>query len=101
MLKVHEIRSPDLEPPHLPADPRNCCVAIGLSVGLQTSPDADTFAKASAAELKPVPEAPEARWTDVPQLPQRDLAWYRQQGYAFLVTSSKRWRQLTMPPEYG
>lgn len=44
MLKVHEIRSPDLEPPNLPADPRNCCVAIGLSVGLQTSPDADTFA---------------------------------------------------------
>jgi 4-amino-4-deoxy-L-arabinose transferase-like glycosyltransferase len=54
-----------------------------------------------AAELKPVPEAPEARWTDVPQLPQHDLAWYRRQGYAFLVTSSKRWRQLTMPPEYG
>ncbi|MBC8077108.1 MAG: hypothetical protein H7Y32_13610, partial [Chloroflexales bacterium] len=46
------------------------------------------------------PEAPEPRWTDVPQLPQHDGAWYRQQGYSYLVTSSKRWRQLAMPPEY-
>jgi 4-amino-4-deoxy-L-arabinose transferase-like glycosyltransferase len=54
-----------------------------------------------AAELKAVPGPTEARWTDVPSLPAHDLAWYRAQGYAYLVGSSKRWGQLSPPVTYG
>lgn len=54
-----------------------------------------------AAELKPVPGPTEARWTDVPSLPAHDLAWYRAQGYAYLVGSSKRWGQLAPPERYA
>jgi 4-amino-4-deoxy-L-arabinose transferase-like glycosyltransferase len=54
-----------------------------------------------AAELKPVPGPTEARWTDVPSLPAHDLAWYREQGYAYLVGSSKRWGQFTPPDTYA
>lgn len=53
-----------------------------------------------AAELKPVPGPGEARWTDVPNLADHDLAWYRAQGYAYLVASSKRWGQLEPPAAY-
>jgi hypothetical protein len=53
-----------------------------------------------AAELKPVPGPTEQRWTDVPIMATHDLAWYRAQGYAYLVLSSKRWNQLTPPPAY-
>jgi hypothetical protein len=53
-----------------------------------------------AAELKPVPGPTEARWTDVPSLPAHDLAWYRAQGYAYLVASSKRWGQMEPPAAY-
>ncbi|MBX0327841.1 glycosyltransferase family 39 protein [Oscillochloris sp. ZM17-4] len=53
-----------------------------------------------AAELKPVPGPTEQRWTDVPTMATHDLAWYRAQGYAYLVLSSKRWGQLTPPPAY-
>ena len=53
-----------------------------------------------AAELKPVPDPGEARWTDVPSLPAHDLQWYREQGYAYLVASSKRWGQLAPPAAY-
>ena len=54
-----------------------------------------------AAELKPVPDPGEARWTDVPSLPAHDLQWYREQGYAYLVASSKRWGQLAPPATYN
>jgi 4-amino-4-deoxy-L-arabinose transferase-like glycosyltransferase len=54
-----------------------------------------------AAELKPVPGPTEARWTDAPFLPAHDLAWYRAQGYAYLVASSKRWGQMEPPAAYG
>jgi 4-amino-4-deoxy-L-arabinose transferase-like glycosyltransferase len=53
-----------------------------------------------AAELKPVPGQGEARWTDVEWLPQYDLAWYRAQGYAYLVGSSNAWRQFSPPAAY-
>jgi hypothetical protein len=53
-----------------------------------------------AAELKPVPGDTEQRWTDVPTMATHDLAWYRAQGYAYLVLSSKRWGQLEPPPSY-
>jgi hypothetical protein len=53
-----------------------------------------------AAELKPVPGDTEQRWTDVPSLAAHDLAWYRAQGYAYLVASSKRWNQFEPPPSY-
>jgi hypothetical protein len=54
-----------------------------------------------AAELKAVPGPSEARWVDVPSLPAHDLAWYRAQGFAYLVGSSKRWGQLAPPASYG
>jgi hypothetical protein len=54
-----------------------------------------------AAELKPVPGDTEQRWTDVPTMATHDLAWYRAQGYAYLVLSSKRWGQLEPPPAYN
>ncbi|NTU82678.1 MAG: phospholipid carrier-dependent glycosyltransferase, partial [Chloroflexales bacterium] len=54
-----------------------------------------------AAELKPVPGPSEARWTDVPDLMAHDLAWYRAQGYAYLVASSKRWGQIEPPAAYA
>ncbi|HEX6289066.1 MAG TPA: glycosyltransferase family 39 protein [Herpetosiphonaceae bacterium] len=53
-----------------------------------------------AAELKPVPGAQESRWTEVEYLPQRDLAWYRQQGYAYVIASSDVWRQWAIPDVY-
>ncbi|MEI7771361.1 MAG: hypothetical protein WCI67_15330, partial [Chloroflexales bacterium] len=54
-----------------------------------------------AAELKPVPGDTEQRWTDVPSLAAHDMAWYRAQGYAYLVLSSKRWGQLEPTPAYA
>jgi 4-amino-4-deoxy-L-arabinose transferase-like glycosyltransferase len=54
-----------------------------------------------AAELKPVPGDTEQRWTDVPIMAAHDMAWYRRQGYAFLILSSKRWNQFEPPPEYS
>lgn len=54
-----------------------------------------------AAELKAVPGPTEARWTDVPRLDVHDLAWYRAQGYAYLVGSSKRWEDLEPPESYA
>ncbi|NTW04052.1 MAG: hypothetical protein HGA19_22725, partial [Oscillochloris sp.] len=53
-----------------------------------------------AAELKPVPGKIEQRWTDVPIMATHDMAWYRAQGYAYLVLSSKRWNQLEPPESY-
>ncbi len=53
-----------------------------------------------AAEMKPIPGPSEARWTDVPDLSIHDLAWYRAQGYAYLVASSKRWGQIEPPAAY-
>ncbi len=53
-----------------------------------------------AAELKPVPGAGASRWTEVHYLPEHDLAWYRAQGYGYLVASSDTWRQLAIPVEY-
>ncbi len=54
-----------------------------------------------AAELKPVPSPTEARWTFVPSLVAHDLAWYRAQGYGYLIASSDRWGQFTPPPAYA
>jgi hypothetical protein len=54
-----------------------------------------------AAELKPVPGDTEQRWTDVPSLAAHDMAWYRAQGYAYLVLSAKRWGQLEPTPAYA
>jgi len=53
-----------------------------------------------AAELRPLPGAPESRWAEVASLPAHDLAWYRRQGYAFLLASSDAWRQWSIPPAY-
>lgn len=54
-----------------------------------------------AAELKPVPSPTEARWTYVPSLVAHDLAWYRAQGYGYLIASSDRWGQFAPPPAYA
>ena len=54
-----------------------------------------------AAELRPLPGAPESRWAAVASLPARDMAWYRRQGYAFLLASSDAWRQWAIPPAYA
>jgi hypothetical protein len=54
-----------------------------------------------AGELKAVPGPGEARWTDLPSLLTYDLAWYRAQGYAYLVGSSKRWGQFAPPATYA
>jgi 4-amino-4-deoxy-L-arabinose transferase-like glycosyltransferase len=53
-----------------------------------------------AAELKPIPGTLESRWTEVEYLPERDLAWYRRQGYAYLIASSDTWRQWPIPEVY-
>ncbi|MFV9505097.1 MAG: glycosyltransferase family 39 protein [Oscillochloridaceae bacterium umkhey_bin13] len=54
-----------------------------------------------AAELKPIPDPQEARWSEFERLDLHDLAWYRAQGYAYLVGSSARWRQLEPPASYA
>jgi 4-amino-4-deoxy-L-arabinose transferase-like glycosyltransferase len=54
-----------------------------------------------AAEIKPPPVTTEARWVDFPRLDMHDLAWYRQQGYAYLVASSKRWGSMLLPASYS
>lgn len=54
-----------------------------------------------AAEMKAIPGRGENRWTEVDALPARDLAWYRAQGYAYLIGSSNAWGQFTPPAEYN
>ena len=54
-----------------------------------------------AAELKAVPGPTEARWTEIPDLTAHDLAWYRAQGFAYLVASSAHWGQLEPPTGYA
>ena len=53
-----------------------------------------------AAELKPLPGPLESPWVAVDALPEHDLAWYRRQGYAFLIGSSDQWRRWDVPQEY-
>ena len=53
-----------------------------------------------AAELKPLPGPLESPWVAVGALPKHDLAWYRRQGYAFLIGSSDAWRRWDVPQEY-
>ena len=53
-----------------------------------------------AAELKPLPGPLESPWIPVDALPDHDLAWYRRQGYAFLIGSSDQWRRWDVPQEY-
>jgi len=53
-----------------------------------------------AAELRPLPGPSESRWAETPALPARDLAWYRQQGYGYVVASSDAWRQWAIPAVY-
>jgi 4-amino-4-deoxy-L-arabinose transferase-like glycosyltransferase len=53
-----------------------------------------------AAELKPLPGPLESPWIAVEALPEHDLAWYRRQGYAFLIGSSDQWRRWDVPDEY-
>jgi 4-amino-4-deoxy-L-arabinose transferase-like glycosyltransferase len=53
-----------------------------------------------AAELKPLPGPLESPWVAVGALPEHDLAWYRRQGYAFLIGSSDQWRRWEVPEEY-
>jgi 4-amino-4-deoxy-L-arabinose transferase-like glycosyltransferase len=53
-----------------------------------------------AAELKPLPGPLESPWVAVDALPDHDLAWYRRQGYAFLIGSSDQWRRWDVPEEY-
>lgn len=53
-----------------------------------------------AAELAPLPHQQERRWSEFESLTLHDLAWYRAQGFAYLVASSKRWGSLELPPAY-
>lgn len=53
-----------------------------------------------AAEIKSLPEVGEARWSQVHYLPLRPLAWYRAQGYAYVIASSDTWKQWDVPQEY-
>jgi 4-amino-4-deoxy-L-arabinose transferase-like glycosyltransferase len=54
-----------------------------------------------AAELKPLPGPTISRWVEVPVLTAHDLAWYRQQGYAYVIGSSHVWRQWSIPAAYA
>jgi 4-amino-4-deoxy-L-arabinose transferase-like glycosyltransferase len=53
-----------------------------------------------AAELKPLPGPLESPWVALDWLPEHDLAWYRRQGYAYLIGSSDAWRRWDAPDEY-
>jgi hypothetical protein len=53
-----------------------------------------------AAELRPLPGPSESRWAEAPALPAHDLAWYRRQGYGYVVASSTAWRQWAIPATY-
>ena len=54
-----------------------------------------------AAELRPLPGPSESRWAEAPALLVHDLAWYRRQGYGYLIASSDRWRQWAIPAAYA
>jgi hypothetical protein len=54
-----------------------------------------------AAELRPLPGPLESRWAEAPGLLQHDLAWYRRQGYAYLIASSDAWEQWAVPESYS
>ena len=53
-----------------------------------------------AAELRPIPGPVESRWTEVGSLLPHDLAWYRQQGYGYILASSDTWQQWDEPADY-
>ncbi len=53
-----------------------------------------------AAELKPLPGPLESPWVAVNALPDHTLAWYRRQGYAFLIGASDQWRRWDVPEAY-
>jgi hypothetical protein len=54
-----------------------------------------------AAELRPLPGPLESRWAEASGLLQHDLAWYRRQGYAYLIASSDAWEQWAVPESYS
>jgi Dolichyl-phosphate-mannose-protein mannosyltransferase len=54
-----------------------------------------------AAELRPLPGPLESRWAEAPGLLQHNLAWYRRQGYAYLIASSDAWQQWAVPESYA
>ncbi|MBK9714276.1 MAG: glycosyltransferase family 39 protein [Kouleothrix sp.] len=54
-----------------------------------------------AAELRPLPGPLESPWAEVGELTGHDLAWYRRQGYAYLIASSDAWRQWALPEPYA
>jgi hypothetical protein len=53
-----------------------------------------------AAEITPPPTTIEPRWTEVRTLDLHDLEWYRQQGFAYIAGSSKRWGSMLLPSQY-
>lgn len=53
-----------------------------------------------AAELRALPGPAESRWAEQAPLTRHDLAWYRSQGYGYLLASSDAWRQWPIPPAY-
>jgi 4-amino-4-deoxy-L-arabinose transferase-like glycosyltransferase len=53
-----------------------------------------------AAELRSLPGPSESRWAEAPTLLAHDLAWYRRQGYGYVVASSDTWRQWAIPAAY-
>ncbi len=53
------------------------------------------------AELHVPPARGEGRWAGVDALTDHDLAWYRAQGYAYLIASSERWRSWDVPAAYA
>ncbi|NJN19141.1 MAG: phospholipid carrier-dependent glycosyltransferase [Oscillochloris sp.] len=54
-----------------------------------------------AAELKPIPGVTENRWTEIDDLTLHDPAFYRSQGFAYLIGSSDRWGQFQLPEAYA
>ncbi len=54
-----------------------------------------------AAELTPVPSPGEPRWSYVPRLADHDLAWYRAQGFAYVIATSHSWGQIAVPEAYA
>ncbi|MFQ3662701.1 MAG: glycosyltransferase family 39 protein [Chloroflexaceae bacterium] len=54
-----------------------------------------------AAELTPVPSPGEPRWSYVPRLADHDLAWYRGQGFAYVIATSHSWGQIAVPAAYA
>jgi 4-amino-4-deoxy-L-arabinose transferase-like glycosyltransferase len=49
-----------------------------------------------AADIKQIPHAQESRWSVLSDDYPRELAWYRRQGYRYLVLSDELWQEIVV-----